>query len=390
MTDQLQNIGLSHDLAVLIAKSLGVIVLATAGLLWTLLVIWMERKVAGRFQDRPGPNRVGPFGLVQSIADMIKIILKEDIMHRSVDRWVFNLAPLLSVMSVLLIWIIIPFTSGVIGSDLSIGVIYLIGVSSLSTISVLMAGWGSNNKFALLGAFRAVAQMISYEIPMVLSLLVPVLLAGSLRIQGIVEGQHIMYLFPALLSLIIFVVASQAELGRAPFDILEAESELVAGYHVEYSGIKFGMFYVAEFLHAFTVGVLIAVFFLGGWRGPFAEDVPLLGFVYLLLKTMVAYFALLWIRMTFPRVRIDQLLNFGWKFLVPLSLVNLLVVAFFWKLIPDTRYIDSFGDAFVPSLILFLVNVVMIAGVLMILREQGKRERMRLEMRRSQPAGAGD
>jgi len=390
MTDFLIDIGFSRDLAVLVAKTLGVFALAMIGLVWTIFLIWVERKVAGRFQDRLGPNRAGPFGLVQSFADAIKIILKEDIMHSGVDRWVFNIAPLLSVMAVLLLWVVIPFTPTLIGVDLSIGVLYLFAVGSLSSVAILMAGWGSNNKFALMGAFRAVAQLISYEVPMALTMLVPVVLTGSMSTQDVVFGQHVWYVFAVPLTLLIFIIASMAELGRAPFDILEAESELVAGYQVEYSGFKFGLFYVGEFLHAFTVGVVMAVLFFGGWRGPFAEDVPLLGFFYLLIKSFIGYFVVLWIRMTVPRVRVDQMLDLGWKFLVPLSLVNLLVVALVWKIIPGTDTIDSFGDALVPSLVLLVVNIGMILGVGALLREQGRRDRQRLEAKRAalEPAEA--
>lgn len=392
MTELLQDIGLSHGLAVFLAKAVGVIVVGAFGLLWTLLGIWIERKAAGRFQDRLGPNRVGPFGLIQTIADTVKILLKEDLMPVGVDRWVFNLAPILSVVSVMLIWAVVPFSPIWIGADLNIGVLYLIAVGAFGTIAVLMAGWSSNNKYALLSAFRSVAQLISYEVPMVLALVVPVLLAGSMSTQAIVEQQHIMYLFAVPLTVLIFLTSGQAETGRGPFDLLEAESEIVSGFHIEYSGMKFGMFYVAEFLHAFTIGVLTAILFMGGWRGPFADDAPLLGFVYLMIKSMAAYMVLIWVRMTLPRLRIDQLLDFNWKFLVPLSLVNLLVVAFVWKALPGADQIDSASDALGPTLALLAVNIVMIAGVAAILRERGRRERQRVEARLSavEPAAAGD
>jgi NADH-quinone oxidoreductase subunit H len=368
-----------------------------SGLMWTLLGIWIERKLAGRFQDRPGPNRVGPFGLIQSIADTVKIIIKEDIMNTGVDRWVFNLAPILSVMGVVLIWAVVPFTKDWIGADLNIGVLYLFAVGTFGTVGVMMAGWGSNNKFALVSPFRAVAQLVSYEVPMVLALLVPVLLAGSMSTQEIVHEQHIWFIFAVPVTVLIFLISGQAETGRGPFDLLEAESELVSGFHIEYSGMKFGMFYVAEFLHAFTVSVLAAILFLGGWRGPFSGDVGILGFVYLMIKALVVYFVLIWVRMTLPRLRIDQLLDFNWKFLVPASLVNLLVVAFVWKIIPDTDRISSFGDALVPTLALLAVNVVMILGVGEVLRGWGRRDRARIEARKAavpplgeQPVEAGD
>lgn len=397
MTGLLQDIGFSRDLAVLIAKAVGVIVVAVFGLLWTLLGIWLERKWAARFQDRVGPNRVGPFGLIQTVADTVKILLKEDIMNKGVDRWVFNAAPILSVLAVTLIWAVVPFSAAWIGTDLNIGVLYLLAVGSLGTVAVIMAGWGSNNKYALLAAFRAVAQLVSYEVPMVLSLLVPVLLSGSMSTQEIVRQQHIWYVFAVPLTVLIFLISSQAETGRGPFDLLEAESELVSGFHIEYSGMKFGMFYVAEFLHAFTVGVLTAILFLGGWRGPFAEDVAILGFFYLLIKSLFAYWVLVWVRMTLPRVRIDHLLDFNWKFLVPVGLANLLVVAFVWKLIPDTNQINSFGDAVVPTLALLLANVAMFLVIGALLADRGRRERARIQARVAGTdlpvetvAGAGD
>ncbi len=381
MTDFLKDIGVAHVLAVAIAKTIGVFVVGAFGLLWTLLGIWIERKLAGRFQDRLGPNRVGPFGIVQSIADTVKILIKEDIMNTGVDRWVFNIAPILSVTAVILLWAVIPFSTAWIGTNLNIGVLYLVAVGGLGTVAVIMAGWSSNNKYALVSAFRAVAQLISYEIPMVMALLVPVLLSGSMSTQGIVRSQHIMYLFAVPVTVLIFLISSQAETGRGPFDLLEAESELVSGFHIEYSGMKFGMFYVAEFLHAFTAGVLAAVLFLGGWKGPFAEDVAILGFFYLMIKSLFVYFVLIWVRMTLPRLRIDHLLEFNWKFLVPASLVNLLVVAFVWKIIPDTDNIHSFGDALGPTVILFLVNVAMILAAGALLAERGRRERARIEAR---------
>lgn len=404
MTDLLQDIGFSHELALLIAKTIGVFVVGAFGLLWTLLGIWIERKIAGRMQDRLGPNRVGPFGIIQTVADTVKILIKEDIMNKGVDRWVFNLAPILSVFSVIALWAVIPFSDDWVGTNLGIGALYLIAVGGIGTVSVIMAGWSSNNKYALVSAFRAVAQLISYEVPMVVALLVPVMLSGSLSLQGIVQQQYIAYFFALPVTWIIFIISAQAENGRGPFDLLEAESELVSGFHIEYSGMKFGMFYVAEFLHAFTMGVLFAIFFLGGWRIPFVSAeamqdqsgvwgffVSLFGFFSLMIKAMIAYFVLIWIRMTLPRLRIDQLLDFNWKFMVPLSLINLLVVAFVWKVIPDTDAINSAGDALVPTLVLLAVNLLMIAGIGWALREYGRRDRARIAARTAAvTAEAGD
>ena len=394
MTGLFEDIGLGHDLAVFFAKAIGVIVVGACGLLWTLFGIWFERKVAGRFQDRIGPNRVGPYGLIQTIADMVKIAIKEPIMNKGVDRWVFNLAPIMVTLSVILLWAVIPFSDGWIGTDLNVGVLYLVAVGGIGTIGVMMAGWGSNNKYSLLAAFRAVAQLISYEIPMVLALLVPVLMAGSLSTQGIVQNQHIAYLFAVPLTVLIFLISGQAENGRGPFDLLEGESEIVAGFHVEYSGMKFGLFMVSEFLHAFTLGLLTAILFMGGWRIPFVpldvvQDADGLarflwnlgGFVALMSKAMIAYFVMIWVRMTLPRLRIDHLLNFNWKFLVPLSLVNLMVVAFVWKIVPDTDSINSFADALVPTLALLVVNIAMFAGIGAVLRNVGRRDQARIDAR---------
>jgi len=392
LRDALIQAGMNAGLATFLDILGGVLLAASFGMVWVLLGIWIERKIAARIQNRVGPNRVGPYGLIQSVADALKLLVKEVIVPRHADRPVYFLAPVLMVVSVILVAAVIPFSSVVIGTDLNIGLLYVLAVGSLGTLAIVMAGWGSNNKYALLGAFRAVAQLISYEVPMVLALLVPVLLSGSMSTQTIVQEQHIMYLFAVPLTVLIFLTSGQAETGRGPFDLLEAESELVSGFHIEYSGMKFGMFYVAEFLHAFNIGVLTAILFMGGWRGPFAEDVPLLGFVYLMIKSLVAYVVLIWVRMTLPRLRIDQLLDFNWKFLVPLSLVNLLVVAFVWKVVPDTYHISDLGDAIVPTLVLLVVNIAMIAVVGAILRELGRRERQRIEARMTaaKPAAAGD
>ncbi|HVO69210.1 MAG TPA: complex I subunit 1 family protein, partial [Aggregatilineaceae bacterium] len=234
---------------------------------------------------------------------------------------------------------------------------------------------------------------------MVVALLVPVIMAGTMSTQGIVQAQHIMYVFAVPLTVLIFMTSSQAESGRAPFDLLEAESELVSGFNIEYSGMKFGMFYVAEFLHAFTAGVLTAILFLGGWRGPFAEDAPILGFIYLMIKGMVVYFVLVWVRLTVPRLRIDHMLDFNWKFLVPVSLANLLLVAFVWKIIPHTDRIHNFSDALGPTIVMLLVNIAMILVIGALLRERGQRERARIAARvagtdlpasETARAGAGD
>jgi NADH-quinone oxidoreductase subunit H len=267
---------------------------------------------------------------------MVKLITKEDVVPEKADKLTFNIAPILSVVAVLLIWAVVPFAPGWIGTDLNVGVLYIAAVGSFGILSILMAGWSSNNKYALLGAFRAVAQLISYEVPMLITLMVPVLLARDMGMMTIVESQNLWYIALAPISAIIFMVSSIAEVGRTPFDLIEAESEIVAGYHTEYTGMKFGMFFAAEFLHAFTIGVIFAILFLGGWRGPGAEEFRLLGVVYLMLKGLLGYFIVMWVRSTLPRIRIDHMLAFNWKFLTPLSLALLVMTAILDKAFGDT------------------------------------------------------
>ncbi|MBX3085318.1 MAG: NADH-quinone oxidoreductase subunit NuoH [Anaerolineae bacterium] len=354
MIEFLISNGWDPNLARAVALILGVVACSSFGLIWVIFGIWLERKVAGRIQDRLGPNRTGPFGLLQTFADIGKLLTKEDITPQGADRHVFNLAPVMAVAAVLLIWAVVPFSQELIGADLSIGVVYVAAVGGFATLSILLAGWGSNNKYALLGAFRVVAQLISYEVPMVLALLVPVMLSGSMSTQAVVNGQNIWYVFVVPITALIFLISSIAEVGRSPFDLLEAESEIIAGFNIEYSGMKFAMFYAAEFLHAFTICVLTAVLFLGGWRGPGADlggiAGALLGFSYLFIKTMIVYFVIMLIRNTVPRLRIDHMMSFNWKFLVPLSMVNLLVIAVVGRIFaPDYGAAKMWFDAEVAA-----------------------------------------
>ncbi|MBE2272511.1 MAG: NADH-quinone oxidoreductase subunit H, partial [Anaerolinea sp.] len=255
-------------------------------------------------------------------------------------------------------------------------------IGSIGTLAIMMAGWSSNNKYALLGAFRVVAQLVSYEVPMVLALLVPVMIAGTLSMQEIVTAQIGMwFIVPALVSAVIFYISNLAETGRAPFDLIEAESELVAGYNIEYSGMKFGLFMANEFMHAFTANLLFAVIFLGGWSGPGAIEYPLLGFVYLFLKTGLLYIPSLILRATVPRVRIDQMMGFNWKFLVPVAIVNVLVVAFLLQVTKALGIAPAPGEtdflAHLPqSVVLLLGNLAVIAGILTILRNVGRQARL--------------
>ncbi|MCW5839391.1 MAG: NADH-quinone oxidoreductase subunit NuoH [Anaerolineales bacterium] len=322
--------------ATLLSNVIGVVAVSSFGLILVIFLIWLERKVAARFQDRIGPNRAGPYGLLQTIADIVKLLTKEDSIPEKADKITFNLAPIISMIAVLLIWAVVPFAPGWIGTDLNVGVLYIAAVGSFGILSILMAGWSSNNKYALLGAFRAVAQLISYEVPMLLTLLVPVLLARSMGMVDVVQDQSVWFIALAPLAGIIFLVSSIAEVGRTPFDLIEAESEIVAGYHTEYTGMKFGLFFAAEFLHAFTVGVLFAILFLGGWRGPGAEQFPILGVLYLMAKSTIGYFIVMWVRSTLPRIRIDHMLDLNWKVLTPVSLALLIITAVLDKLFSET------------------------------------------------------
>lgn len=384
MKDILLDLGFGDDLAGVLGNLLGAAILATIFLLIPLFTIWIERKGAARFQNRLGPNRTGPFGLLQNLADVVKLLGKELIFPKNVDTIPFVLSPVIMVVSVVMIIVVIPIAPTIIGSDLSIGALYFVSVSSLATIAVVMAGWSSNNKYALLGAVRTVAQLISYEIPLVFSLLVPVLIVGTMSMQGIVEFQSTYWLiFYAPAAAVLFLTSNLAEIGRAPFDLIEAESELVAGYMVEYSAMAFAMFYLAEFLHAFLVGVLFSVLFLGGWQGPFVDSVPALGIIYITAKSFFVYFVMLWVRMTLPRFRIDHLMAFNWKFLVPLSIANLLVVGFVWKLLPDPgasgNIFERVIEEFPRMIVMGGVSVALGLAALYLLRQYAIRQRQQLE-----------
>jgi NADH-quinone oxidoreductase subunit H len=303
---------------------------------------------------------------------MVKIFTKEYITPQGADKVVYNLAPIILVSSVILLWAIIPLAPTVVGTEVNVGVLYIVAVGALGTLGIIMAGWSSNNKYALLGAFRTVAQMVSYEVPMVLSLLVPVLLAKTMGVNGIVRSQDAWYIIVTPLAALLFFISSQAEIGRAPFDFLEAESELVAGYQTEYSGLKFGMFYVGEFLHAFTVSALFATLFLGGWRGPWAEQYPVLGIAYFFVKTFIAYFFVIVLRITMPRLRIDQMLNFNWKFLTPIALVLLIVTAVSEAVMRDLGILDI---TILRTAVHLALNLLIAWGTVEILRRYSRSER---------------
>jgi NADH-quinone oxidoreductase subunit H len=299
-----------------------IMIVVNGFLLIGTLFTWMERKVVGRFQSRVGPNRVGPFGILQAIADAVKLLFKEDIVPRRADRLLFNAAPIVMLAPSLLALAVIPFGRGSYVADLNIAVLYVVAMGGIASLAVLMAGYSSGNKLALLGSMRAVAMLLSYEIPLVMALLGITLLAGSMSMVDIIEAQHVPFLLVSPLGALIFLIAMSAELNRPPFDVTEAESELVGGYLTEYSGMKFGVFYLAEFCNVVLAGALFAILFLDGW-----EWAILPSHLWFLIKVFGFLFVASWVRATLPRMRIDQILTFAWKYLFPLSLVNVLALA---------------------------------------------------------------
>lgn len=284
-------------------------------------LIWLERRLLALWQDRYGPNRVGPAGLLQVLADTIKLLWKEDWIPPFADKPVFIIAPAVIMITVLMTFAVIPFAPNIQVADLNIGLLFFLAMSSLGVYSVVLAGWSSNNKYSLLGSLRASAQMLSYEVFMGLSVMGVVMLAGSFNLREIVEAQHrLWFCIPQFLGLIIFAVAGIAETHRLPFDLPEAESELVAGYHSEYSGLKFGMFFVGEYLGITLISAMVVTLFFGGWLGPVLPPV-----VWFFLKTFVFICGFILLRATLPRPRYDQLMAYGWKVMLPLALLNLIV-----------------------------------------------------------------
>ncbi|WP_096156371.1 MULTISPECIES: NADH-quinone oxidoreductase subunit NuoH [Bacillus] len=292
--------------------------------------ILAERKVMGFMQNRMGPNQVGGrFGLLQTVADVLKLLLKEDTIPKLADRPLYILAPVIAFTPAFMVLAVIPFTDKFQFADIGVGLLYYIAISGLTTVGVVTAGWASNNKYSLLGGMRAAAQMISYEVPLVMSVIGVVLLTGSLNLNAIVaqQGELVWYIFLQPIGFVIFLIASVAELNRTPFDLPEAESELVAGYHVEYSGFRWAFFMLAEYVYLFAMASLTTVLFLGGWLPPFEFLGFIPGAVWFALKFSFIVFLLIWFRVTFPRLRADQLMEFGWKVLLPVALANIFITA---------------------------------------------------------------
>lgn len=345
LADSLTGLGLPAPSVAIMVVMLGVILVFLC--VSALFLIWLERKISARIQNRMGPMLTGPGvlknrsmwtgGLLQTAADAIKLLLKELIIPGRADAVPFVIAPILIFAVSVTAFVVIPWAPALSVADLNIGLLYIISVSSLTVLSIIMAGWASNNKYSLLGGLRSAAQMLSYEIPLLFALLGPILMAGTLSMQGIVMAQYelgVWYIVPSFLGAVIYYIASIAEVNRPPFDIPEAESELVAGYVSEYSGMMFAMFFLAEFSNMMLVSAVAATVFLGGWLVPFM-DVPtepnllytLLGCIVFFLKMYFLILVMMWIRWTFPRVRPDHLMNLGWKFLLPMAFVNLLICA---------------------------------------------------------------
>lgn len=357
----------------LLLTAVGIVILISAAMVLDILLVWLERKVVARFQGRLGPNRVGPFGLFQPFPDIVKLIIKEDITPTGADKVVFNIAPVLSLASVVFLWAVIPLAATIYGVDLNVGVLYLVAAGAIGTLSIIMAGWASNNKFALLGAYRQVATMLSFEIPMIVALLIPTILANSMSMKAITEAQSgVWFFWLSPLAALIFLITALAELGRTPFDLNEGESEIVSGYHIEYSGMKFGLFYAGELLHAFTFGAFIGILFFGGWAWPlpWGDKYALVGVFNVLAKGVFFYWVIMWIKYTIPRIRIDHMLAFNWKFLTPLSFVLLMVTAVVNRLLQD--FATSQWWIYVGGML--LSNVIIAWITLEILRVYSRRQ----------------
>lgn len=344
-------------LSYVIAGLVMIFVLVNAVLLGAAVITWAERRLLGRFQNRVGPNRWGPFGLFQPLADLLKLLTKEDLTPEGADKPVFALVPILMVAPLVMMTAVIPFAENTSLAALNVGVLYILAVSSITSIAIFMAGWSSNNRYAMFGAARSVAVLISYEVPVVLSLLGVVMVAASMSLGSIVEAQVLPFFLVQPLAFFVFMAGMSAELNRSPFDVAEAESEIIAGYHTEYSGVKFALIQAAEFGGVGVVSAIGATLFLGGWSGPWSEY---LGWLWFLIKTGAIVFLFIWFRATYPRLRIDQIMAVSWKFLLPLSLVNLAAVTLEVFLLRGPEGVLTTGDLGIMAVINVVVTVVAI------------------------------
>lgn len=313
------------------------VILLFFGLTGFAYLTLLERRLLARIQVRIGPNRAGPWGLLQPLADGVKLIFKEELIPPQADKTLFILAPILTVLPALIIWAVIPWGRQIVVAgreinlylaDINVGVLYLTAVASISVYGITIAGWSSNNKYALLGGLRSSAQMVSYELALGLAFVGPIMLAGSMSLVDIVEAQkNVWFVLPQILGFIIFLIAGLAEVNRAPFDMPEAEQELTAGYHTEYSGMKFALFFMAEYIKMIAIAAIAASLFLGGYRLPFIDLPPILDPLVLFTKVLILLFGMIWVRATLPRLRYDRLMALGWKVLLPLALANVFVTA---------------------------------------------------------------
>ncbi len=299
---------------------------------FVMFLVWMERKVSAHMQSRIGPNRVGVFGLLQTVADALKLTTKEDIKPVHRDKIPYYIAPIIAFVATFAGMIVIPFDKGVSVQNLNIGILYVISITSFTVIAILSAGWSSNNKFALLGGFRSAAQIVSYEVPLVMSLVPVIMTAGTLNLNNVVEYQQkagYWFVVPQFIAFLIFITSATAEANRAPFDIPEAESELIGGFHTEYSGVKFAMFFLGEYIAIIVSSAVAVTVFLGGWLPlPFLGSLPIPGFAWFVAKLLFVIYLIMAFRWTFPRLRVDQLMDFGWKVLIPISILNILITGF--------------------------------------------------------------
>lgn len=312
---------LPEPFSTLIVTALAIALVTTIVAVVVMSQTWAERRIIGFMQGRLGPNRVGKAGLLQPVADAIKLLTKEIIIPYQADRIPFLLAPLVVLVPSLIVWSVLPWGPGLNVTDLNVGVLFILAMGAFPTIGILTAGWASGNKYSVLGGMRAAAQLISYEIPMVIIVMVPVLLAGSMSLQEIVKAQTGLWFALVLpvgpVALLLFVVAGIAEVNRSPFDLPEAESEIIAGFHTEYSGMAFALFFLAEYANSFAISAMATILFLGGWLGPFLPP-----FLWFFLKAYLVFFVIVWIRATLPRLRYDQLMHTAWKAALPLALVT--------------------------------------------------------------------
>ena len=345
------------------------LILANGVLLGAALISWLERRLIGRMQNRLGPNRWGPFGLLQPIADLVKLLVKEDLTPATADRLAFFLVPVLMLSPVILVLAVVPFAKDTALANLNVGILFVVAVTSLTSVAIFMAGWSSNNRYAMFGAARGVAVLISYEVPVVLCLLGVVLVAGSMSLADVVAAQSLPFLLVQPLAFLVFVIGTSAELNRTPFDVAEAESEIIAGYHIEYSGVKFALIQAAEFGAMLAAAAVIVTVFLSGWSGPASSYI---GWLWFLLKLGAVAFVFIWVRATYPRLRIDQLMALAWKFLLPLSLINLFATALEVYFLRDDGGVLTTNDLWimVGINIALMVSLVVLFGNL--IREKVK------------------